>query len=451
LHRRCALLLILLFGCLPARSDAQPLVYLGALFESDIATLDRVADLVESPDGRFLYVMSIRGDAITTLARDPVTGLLSFVDAVVNGLDGVVGLDRPQGLSLSPDGEFLYVAAPPVVGASMITIFQRDALTGFLDLVGSVVEGDPGVTLLDEPLSVVVSHDGLNVYAPSFDQHAVTTFSRNPMTGALAQIDVDRDGIEVADGLEGAHDLAESPDGAHIYVASQSRPATIAGPGGVTVFTRAGDGSLDFVQLLMQGTMSVDGLQAARDIVVSPDGRHVYTANYGRTGAPAGPGGIAVFARNAVDGTLSFVESHTDVGLGIDNVTAVDISPDGSTVYLTAQGALNVGALAVFARDADTGELEPLDVLVDGVGGVDGLGYAFSVTASRDGAHVYVCAFLDPTNAGSAPAGAVSIFRVPEPSAGAAAMTAIAVLAARRWNRGSAAKIRVTVEIAGGR
>ena len=356
---------ILLLAFLPLRSDAQPLSYLGALFESDIATLDRVVELEESPDGLFLYVVSIRGDAITILARDPATGLLSYVDAVVNGIGGIVGLDRPHALSLSPDGSLLYVASAPATGPSMITIFDRDATTGLLVLLGSVVEGDPGVTLLDEPLSVLVSHDGLNVYAPSFDQAAVTAFSLDPETGALAQIDVERDGIEVADGLEGAHSLAESPDGAHLYVASQSRPTTVAGPGGVTAFARAGNGSLDFLQVLPQGAASVDGLQAARDIVVSPDGRHVYTANYGRTNAPVGPGGIAVFARDASSGMLSFVESHTDAMLGIQSPTAVAVSPDGSMVYLTAQGALNAGALVVFARDALTGELDPLDVLVD--------------------------------------------------------------------------------------
>jgi hypothetical protein len=64
----------------------------------------------------------------------------------------------------------------------------------------------------------------------------------------------------------------------------------------------------------------------------------------------------------------------------------VPLSPDGAHVYAAGW---NDDAVAVFARDAGTGALTFIEAQRDGVGGVDGLDGAFSVTLSPDGAHVY--------------------------------------------------------------
>ncbi len=51
--------------------------------------------------------------------------------------------------------------------------------------------------------------------------------------------------------------------------------------------------------------------------------------------------------------------------------------------------------VAAFGRNSITGDLDFVAVEKDGVGGVDGLGGAFSVSASPDGKNVYVLGYDD--------------------------------------------------------
>ena len=51
--------------------------------------------------------------------------------------------------------------------------------------------------------------------------------------------------------------------------------------------------------------------------------------------------------------------------------------------------------MAVFSRNSTTGALTFVEVQKDGVGGVDGLNGARSVTVSPDGSHLYAAGLLD--------------------------------------------------------
>ena len=92
---------------------------------------------------------------------------------------------------------------------------------------------------------------------------------------------------------------------------------------------------------------------------------------------------------------LSFVEVQQDgVGGvdGLDGAYSVTVSPDGKNLY--AAGGSD-DAVAVFSRNATTGELSFVEVQKDGVGGVDGLYYARSVTVSPDGKNLYAAGAID--------------------------------------------------------
>jgi DNA-binding beta-propeller fold protein YncE len=293
-----------------------------------------------------------------------------------------------------------------------------------------------GVSGLDGPQSILVSADGENVYVAGFEDNAVAAFTRDSGTGLLTFLEVETDGAgaPVVDGLEGPQGLAESPDGAFVYVASSSRPLATPGLGGIAVFARDAAGALAFVEVKQEGVGGVSGLGGVRDVVVSPDGLHLYTATGGRTEDPVFPGAVTVFSRNQVDGTLTFVDTYLDSELGIDQPNGIAASPDGSLVYVVSQGVLGfyVGALVVFSRDDVTGELTVADLFEDGAGGVDGLAGAFSVDLSADGAHAYVSSEQDPLQDDLR--GAVAIF-APEPGAAGAALAALVtlpLLAARR-------------------
>jgi len=139
------------------------------------------------------------------------------------------------------------------------------------------------------------------------------------------------------------------------------------------------------------GVGGVTSLRGALAVAMSPDGTHVYVAG-------SADRAIVVFRRDAVTGGLIFVESQVDgvngvTGLkGLVGTSAVSVSPDGAHVY--AASAVD-HALAVFRREPTTGRLSFVETQVNGVAGVSGLGGAWGVAVSPDGAHVYAASFLD--------------------------------------------------------
>ena len=86
----------------------------------------------------------------------------------------------------------------------------------------------------------------------------------------------------------------------------------------------------------------VDGLDAAISVTVSPDGKHLYAAGFNDSA-------VAVFSRNSTTGALTFVEFHKD-GVGVvdrlDSALSVTVSPDGK--HVCAAGS-NDDAVAVFS------------------------------------------------------------------------------------------------------
>src|SRR5918998_241024 len=97
------------------------------------------------------------------------------------------------------------------------------------------------------------------------------------------------------------------------------------------------------------------------DLVVSPDGRHVYVAAYGSHA-------VAVFARSRRAGLLDQLRRRRGCvrqgrgggcasGRALGSPASIAISPDGRNVYLAASGS---DALGIFARNRRTGALRQL-------------------------------------------------------------------------------------------
>jgi DNA-binding beta-propeller fold protein YncE len=104
---------------------------------------------------------------------------------------------------------------------------------------------------------------------------------------------------------------------------------------------------------------------------------------------------VAVFGRDGISGALAFVEMlRDDAGgvHGLDAASSVAVSPDGDHVYVTSQGD---SAVAVFCRDAASGELTRVGLRQDNTAGVHGIEGAAGVTVSPDGSHLYVAGEWD--------------------------------------------------------
>lgn len=87
-------------------------------------------------------------------------------------------------------------------------------------------------------------------------------------------------------------------------------------------------------------------------VAFSPGGDHCYVAG---TPGVAFPGTLAVYERNPLTGDLTFVEQEEDGtnGVVLPRVGEVVVSPDGKHVYTAGGGA------SVFKRDPPAGVPRP--------------------------------------------------------------------------------------------
>ncbi|MBD2727535.1 beta-propeller fold lactonase family protein [Nostoc sp. FACHB-892] len=345
--------------------------------KDDIDGVDGLANarsVTVSPDGKFLYAAGYNDSAVAVFARNTETGKLSFVEFKKDDIDGVDGLASATSVTVSPDGKFLYATGS---GDSAVAVFARNAETGKLSFVEFKKDGIDGADGLAGAESATVSPDGKFLYASGLSDLAVAVFARNAETGKLSFVEFKKDGIDGVDGLAGIYSVTVSPDGKFLYT-------TGFGDSAVAVFARNTEtGKLSFIEFKKDGIDGVDGLAGADSATVSPDGKFLYASGYNESA-------VAVFARNTETGKLSFVEFKKDGIDGIDGLASVEsitVSPDGKFLYAVGY---DDSAIAVFARNAETGKLSFLKVQKDGIDGVDGLGGAFSVTVSPDSKFVYV-------------------------------------------------------------
>ena len=144
----------------------------------------------------------------------------------------------------------------------------------------------------------------------------------------------------------------------------------------------ATSGPLVYADAVRDGVAGVSGIDQPAAIAISPDGAQLYVAG-------SGSNAVAIFARDADTGALhpaGVVRDGRGVQ-GLDQPGDVALSPDGAHVYVAG---FDDDALAVFSRDAVTGRLRFVAVMRDRVAGVRGLGGAVSVAVSADGTSVYV-------------------------------------------------------------
>ena len=79
-------------------------------------------EITISPDGKRVYAAASRSDSLVVLDRDVKTGKLKQTQFLVDQFQGVGAMLMPGGVTVSPDGQFIYVSAE---GSDGIAIFQK--------------------------------------------------------------------------------------------------------------------------------------------------------------------------------------------------------------------------------------------------------------------------------------------------------------------------------------
>jgi uncharacterized repeat protein (TIGR01451 family) len=407
-----------------------------------------------SPDGTTVYVVGQYDEAVAAFSRAPgglLTQLSSPYDCVTSegsgcGTVSAPGLLNAQSVTVSPDGDTVYVAAGGGVSAGDIDAFDRDEDTGELTQLTTGASGqgclsttpltncNADLTGLDGAAGLAVSPDATSVYVTSESNDSLLEFSRDPGSGDLTQLSTPNNCITTqpsgcgtvnAHGFVDPQDVAVSPDGATVYV-------TGLGDSAVAEFSRTPATSA-LTQLASPadcitsnasgcGTTSADALTAPGSLVVSPDNGDVYVAStdggssaivaLGR--APVAPpsgalsqllepsncvgvvGGLAADVGHSVPygsvGCDTLLSTPSD-----DNENSVDlaISPDGRNAY----GVYYDNELAEFSRNPASGALTYLGCITQASGcdvnGAPGMNGPAAVAVSPDGQNVYVAGNSD--------------------------------------------------------
>jgi 6-phosphogluconolactonase (cycloisomerase 2 family) len=191
--------------------------------------------LAVGPQGRMIY----GGERAPGFERARIT--VAEWDETTNSLtlQGDIGFpalgDEVRQLSMTPDGRHLIAigAGETSGGPSGLVVFARDASTGMLTKIQALIDGVRGVTGLANPILGALSPSGTRLVvgarASQRDPIVSNFFARNPVNGRLTLLEqrVVGDGSGPAEILA-YKGLAWSPAGDQFYVASRTHDTLFA-------------------------------------------------------------------------------------------------------------------------------------------------------------------------------------------------------------------------------
>jgi DNA-binding beta-propeller fold protein YncE len=340
------------------------------------------------------------------------------------GNETAVGLDDGTASVVSPDGKSLYVLgyhgtlAEFAIGTDGALTQLASPNSCISPASGPAACAHAAGGLGSGETALVISPDGKNVYAAG--SAGIAEFARgsdgslSQLTGAGACLNEGGTcGGTSGTGLDNPYGIAISPDGQNVYVADGGNGSAADPDGAVVELARGAGGSLTELGCIADAGTDCStpgvGIFVVDRVVVSPDGKNVYTATDNQ------PGSIAAFTRNA-DGTLTQLvgteactgergvvpgprDCPNATGLGIEDTYGLAISPDGHNVYA---GDLNQpSAVAEFTRNADGSltQMSPPNDCVEWSGAghpfgcgstAHGLFGTYTMAISPDGADVYL-------------------------------------------------------------
>jgi len=253
-------------------------------------------------------------------------------------------------------------------------VFAMPAAGSILVMIEALYNGQNGILGLRGASGVAVSSDGRNIYTVGSLDDAVSVFERDDETGTLSFLESHHNGIDGVENLTSPTDVVVSPDGRHVYVTSELDDS-------LAVFRRASFGRLGFVDSYVSGVDGIWGIGGASAVTVSHDGTLVYVTGRHEDS-------LAVFSRTPTMDELTLVDVENWIlgAPGLTGATDVSVSPDDRHIYTTAEID---DAIAVFAKDPTQDAIAFVDWLQNGVNGVTGLSGASSITIDKTGSFVF--------------------------------------------------------------
>lgn len=293
-------------------------------------------DVAASPDLVHVYVASSRDDAVAVFRRVPQVGgpdLLEYRGMVQDGVGGVEHLAGASSVEVFPDGTRVAVTSQD---DDSLLIFSRTADDDELVLL-DVQNQSTGTPPMSQAVNVAVAPGGLHLYVAAYEADSLLTFAVDPGGGGVTWIGVAQDGVNGVDGLNGASDVVVSADGLNVYASGYLDSA-------VAMFGRdLVTGELDYLGEVRDGVGGVAGINGALDLaelqsretllVAGVDGQSL--AVFARDGGT----GLLAFDQVFFDGVAGVA--------GLSTPTSVAANQALNQVYVTGWSANALARFAV--------------------------------------------------------------------------------------------------------
>lgn len=184
-------------------------------------TASPINNIAFTETGDFMFVTSTDDNAVTSFSRNTSTGVLTLASVVIDGSGGVDGIQGASSLYLTPDNKHLYVSGQ---NENAVAIFSVNTTTGLLTYINKLVDGVGGITSIATPRAMGGSPDGRYIYVSGYGDNAITAFERNSSTGLLSLAEVAIDEVSGADGFAGPNGMITDQNNRHLYLCGSSEP-----------------------------------------------------------------------------------------------------------------------------------------------------------------------------------------------------------------------------------
>jgi len=175
--------------------------------------LGGAVNVVITPNNSQVIVAGFNENAITIFNRNS-NGALAHTQTLINGKDDIKNMIAPQGLAMSPDGNYLYVACG---GGNAVVVFARNT-QGRYSYIQSLSNANDNVSAFGGAGAVTVSPDGKRIFVASETDNAVVSLKKlNDGTLKILSV-LQSEGRKKVNERNGAASVNVSPDGKYLLV-----------------------------------------------------------------------------------------------------------------------------------------------------------------------------------------------------------------------------------------
>ena len=250
--------------------------------------------------------------------------------------------DRPEGVAITPDARFLYVATSVSPGVRGYAIGPGGSLT---EVPGSPFKSEgintTGVAVTPSGDRLFVTNRGTALNNGA-DPGSVAVYDIDPASGALTSVGGSPFGVT---GLEDPDGIAVAPDEGHVFVTGDAAGLTFDPR--VAVFEI--DPGTGFISQV-GGSPFASGSKQAVPIVVSPDGARIFVGNVNLISGNT----ISVLDVNQETGALSPVQGSPFATAGTAPV-GLAMAPDGSRLLSGERAAGFARGVSIYDISAGGG------------------------------------------------------------------------------------------------